>query len=167
MGVDTSWDAIVFGELVFPAGGVARWTAEVGERLEQLAAFDARADEEIAQVLVTQEGVAIRAWFFSASFQAWCTRLEAMFAHAARLGARGDVTFVGVGEGPAYRLNVAGGRAHIERIPAPGFEHPTIQEVALAVDYKAERRRHREIEARWQAETERTHEPAALDAPTR
>lgn len=152
MGANSSWDAIVFGEVVFPDGAIFLWTEQVGSRLEELAAFDAAADEEIAQVLVTQQGVAIRAWFFAPAFQDWCQRLEAMFTIAARAGGRGDITFVGVGEGPAYRLNLADCRATLERIPTPGFEHPTVQEIAIAVDHKAERRRLRALEAAFHAE---------------
>src|SRR5947209_8411128 len=114
MGVNSGYDAIIFGEIVFPSGGVMKWAQEVFHRLQQLEAFDAEADEELAQVLLTDEGMAVRAWLFADSFQEWCPRLEAMFAQAARQGGIGDVMFLGVG-GPAFKLVVAGGRALLER----------------------------------------------------
>lgn len=141
------WDAIVFGEVVFPAGGVLEWSEQWHHRVAQLAALEATRDEELAQVLVTPVGVAIRCWLADATFQEWCPRIEAMFAQSAKLGARGDVTFVGVGEGPAYRLTVEQGRSTLQRIAAPGFAHPTVQEIALAVEAKAERRRVAVIQA--------------------
>jgi len=139
MGGNSGWDAIVFGEVVFPEGGIMVWAQEVFHRLGQLEAFNEGTTEELAQVLITPVGVAIRAWFFSSSFQEWCPRIEAMFSTAARLGGRGDVTFVGIGDGPAYKLICEGGRATLARIPTLGFEDPTVQEIALAVESKAER----------------------------
>ncbi len=49
--------------------------------------------------------------------------------------------FLGVGDGPAYRLVIEHGRANLQRIPAMGFEHATVQEIALAVELKSERRK--------------------------
>lgn len=135
------WDAIVFGEVVFPEGGVLKWCENWHHRTAQLAALEAAEDEQLAQLLITPVGVAIRCWLADASFQEWCPRIEAMFAQAAQLGARGDLTFVGVGEGPAYRLAVEHGRASLQRIAAPGYAHPIVQEIALAVEAKGERRR--------------------------
>jgi hypothetical protein len=141
MGANSGWDAIVFGEVVFPEGGVMAWVSEVYHRVAQLEKFDAQADEELAQILVTPVGVAVRCWLFSNSFQEWCPRLEAMFSLAAKQGGRGDVVFLGVGDGPAYRLIVENGRSSLQRIPMMGFEHPTVQEIALAVELKSERRK--------------------------
>ena len=136
-----AWDAIVFGEVVFPEGGVLAWCNEAAGRIAQLRRLDADSDEELAQILVTPVGVAVRCWLFAEAFQEWCPRLEAMFSLAARLGGRGDVTFVPVGDGPAYRLIVENGRAMVQRIASLGIEHPLVQEIALAVEHKSAQRR--------------------------
>jgi hypothetical protein len=139
MAVNSGWDAIVFGEVVFPDGGVLLWAEQWHHRVGQLEELDASSDEQLAQVLITPVGVAVRCWFSRETFQEWCPRIEAMFSGAARLGGTGDVTFVGV-DGPAYRLVLSGGRATLSRIAAPGFEHPELQEIVLAVEHKSYRR---------------------------
>jgi hypothetical protein len=139
MGGHPGWDAIVFGEVVFPAGGVMTWAEQWYHRVGQLEAFEAAEDEQLAQVLITPQGVAVRCWLARESFQEWCPRIEAMFSSAARQGGRGDVTFVGV-DGPAYRLLLENGRATMHRIPTPGFEHPIVQEIVVAMDAKSARR---------------------------
>ena len=140
MGANSGFDAIVFGEVVFPSGGVMKWAQEIFHRLQQLEAFDAEHDDQLAQVMLTDEGVAVRAWLFADSFQEWCPRLEAMFAQAARQGGIGDVMFLGVG-GPAFKLVVGGGRALLERCAAPNFADDTVQEIAIAVERKTAVRR--------------------------
>jgi hypothetical protein len=139
--MNSASDAIVFGEVVFPDGGVQAWCRDVGHRIAELHAFDEQNDEELAQLLVTPVGVALRCWFFAGSFQEFCPKLEAIFSQAAHKGGRGDITFLGVGEGPAYRLVLDGSRAIVHRVPSLGFEHPTVQEIALAVETKARHRR--------------------------
>ena len=139
MAGNSGWDAIVFGEVVFAIGGVLEWAEQWHHRVAQLEKFDAAEDEQLAQVLLTPVGVAVRGWFSRDSFQEWCPRIEAMFSAAARIGGRGDVTFIGV-DGPAYRLELANGRASLHRIPAPGIEHPIVQEILVAVDTKAAKR---------------------------
>jgi len=139
MAVNSGWDAIVFGEVVFPDGGVLVWAEQWFHRVSQLEQLEASADEQLAQILITPVGVALRCWFGKETFQEWCPRIEAMFSAAAKLGGAGDVTFVGV-DGPAYRLSLAAGRATLSRIATPGFEHPELQEILLAVERKAYRR---------------------------
>jgi hypothetical protein len=139
MAANLSWDAIVFGEIVFPQGGVLAWAAEWHQRVAQLEGLDSLSDDQLAQVLITPVGVAVRCWLSSASFQEWCPRIEAMFAAAARLGARGDVTFVAV-DGPAYLLSVEAGRATLSRVVSPGVEHPLVQEILVALERKTARR---------------------------
>jgi hypothetical protein len=140
MGTDQHWDAIIFGELTFPNGGLDAWQEEVAPRLKRLAAFDAAADEELMRIAFAPHAVAIRAWLLSASFQEFCQSIEALCSAAARAGARGDVVFAGIGEGPAYRLDVADGRTLVNRIAAPDWNHPVVQEVSLSVEIKHERR---------------------------
>ncbi len=140
MGTDQRWDAIIFGELSFPDGGLDSWQQEVAPRLARLAAFDAAADEELLRVVFAPRAVAIRAWLLSASFQEFCQSIESLCSAAARAGGRGDMVFAGIGEGPAYRLEVGDGRTLVTRIAAPGWNHPVVQEVALSVEIKHERR---------------------------
>jgi hypothetical protein len=147
MGADRSWDAIVFGEVVFPEGGLEKWEEEVAVRLERMAEFELAKDEEMLRVVFSTRAVAVRAWLLAESFQTWCQPLEALFSAAARAGGRGEVTFAGIGEGPAYRLDLDGGRALLTRVAAPGWEHATVQEVALAVDLKHEKRVAAKLEA--------------------
>jgi hypothetical protein len=149
MAANSGWDAIVFGEVVFPEGGVLVWAEQWFHRVGQLEQLDALSDEQLAQVLITPVGVAVRCWFTKETFQEWCPRIEAMFSAAARLGGTGDVTFVGV-DGPAYRLVVGNGRATLNRIPAPGWDHPELQEIVLTVEQKSYRRA--ELRAREQHE---------------
>jgi len=142
-----SWDAIIFGEVVFPDVGLDAWQGEVAPRLARLAALEAASDEELMRVAFAPRAVAIRAWLLAGSFQEHCQSIEALFSAAARHGATGDVTFAGIGEGPAYRLDIGDGRALLTRIAAPGWDHPVVQEVALAVDLKHEQRRRERLDA--------------------
>jgi hypothetical protein len=152
MAVNSGWDAIVFGEVVFPGGGVLVWAEQWFHRVSQLEQLDTGADDQLAQILITPVGVAVRCWFSKETFQEWCPRIEAMFSAAAKLGGSGDVTFVGV-DGPAYRLVLEAGRATLNRIPAPGFEHPELQEIVLAVEQKAYRRAQTRAAAEMRAAT--------------
>src|SRR3954467_5126502 len=136
MSTNPAWDAIVFGEVVFPAGGVLAWSGEWHHRVAQLEGFDALNDEQLAQVLITPVGVALRCWFARDSFQEWCPRIEAMFSAAARLGGRGDITFSGV-DGAGEQLTLCDGRASLTRIPAPGIEHGIVQTILVAMERKS------------------------------
>jgi hypothetical protein len=148
-------DAIFHGEFVFPAGGVGGWTEEVGALLRSLQAFDDSATSDLVRVLVSDDGVAIRGYLAGGTFHSWCPRLLTMLAKAARRGASGDVTFVPIGDGPAYRCTLAYGKAHVDRIAATMSDDPTVVEIVAAAAAKEERRSFSDLETAFLARSER------------
>jgi hypothetical protein len=141
------FDALVFGELSFPGGGLAAWQGEFGERLAALLEFDQTCEEEVLSVTIGEDRVSVRAWLLADGFQAWCPRLEAMFSAAARVGAEGEIYFADAApHGAAYRLSLRERRSFLERVPFPGFDHPAVAEIVTLAEDRAERARRRALD---------------------